>query len=172
MSFGKFLAAGKSFVNGRGMVAYRENKRAYLPKFGPAKNPFAPATEAELPKPPVESPVARVKQVAAPVWAKTQKMPAISATPKPLTVWTSRRNPISMWLYSQPAAQNVLPVVQSELSLDSVKVVHNDLSDAEVEVVPIKSRPAREAAKPVSAPAGGENSWSRLSAKFFGANAT
>jgi hypothetical protein len=32
--------------------------------------------------------------------------------------------------------------VQSELSLDSVKVVHNDLSDADVEVVPIKSRTA------------------------------
>jgi hypothetical protein len=30
--------------------------------------------------------------------------------------------------------------MQPELSLDSVKVVHNDLSDVDVEIVPIKSR--------------------------------
>jgi hypothetical protein len=53
--------------------------------------------------------------------------------------------------------------------LDSVKVVLNDLSDAEVEVVPIKSRPAREAA-PDFQSTDGKNSWSRLSAKLFGAN--
>ena len=39
-------------------------------------------------------------------------------------------------------AKRRVPAVQAELSLDSVKVVHNDLSDADVEVVPIKSRPA------------------------------
>jgi len=30
--------------------------------------------------------------------------------------------------------------------LEKVKVVHNDLTDADVEVVPMKSRPARESA--------------------------
>ena len=33
-----------------------------------------------------------------------------------------------------------------EFTLEKVKVVHNDLTDAEVEVVPMKSRPAREPA--------------------------
>jgi hypothetical protein len=30
--------------------------------------------------------------------------------------------------------------VQTELSLNAVKVLHNDLSDADVEIVPVKSR--------------------------------
>ena len=42
------------------------------------------------------------------------------------------------------AGRNVTPV-QVELSLEKVKVVHNDLTDADVEIVPMKSRPAREA---------------------------
>ena len=36
--------------------------------------------------------------------------------------------------------------MQAELSLEAVKVVHNDLTDADVEMVPMKSRPAREPA--------------------------
>ena len=46
--------------------------------------------------------------------------------------------------------------MQAELSLDTVKVVHNDLSDADVEVVPIKSRPA---ASEVSALSPAKKSW-------------
>jgi hypothetical protein len=38
--------------------------------------------------------------------------------------------------------------VQPDLSLDAVKVVHNDLSDADVEVVPVKSRSAAPASVP------------------------
>ena len=56
--------------------------------------------------------------------------------------------------------------MQSELSLDSVKVVHNDLSDAEVEVVPMKSRPGA----PVLQPA--VKTWEVLGERIFGTNAT
>jgi hypothetical protein len=38
--------------------------------------------------------------------------------------------------------------VQTELSLDAVKVLHNDLSDADVEVVPVKSRTLAPAESP------------------------
>jgi hypothetical protein len=55
--------------------------------------------------------------------------------------------------------------VQSELSLDSVKVVHNDLSDADVEVVPIKSRTADKTAVPVLPPP--EKSWEFLAERMF-----
>jgi hypothetical protein len=41
---------------------------------------------------------------------------------------------------------------QAELSLDSVKVVHNDLADADVEIVPVKSR-AETVAAPQLPPA-------------------
>ena len=42
MNLGKLLGAGKSFFGGKGVVAYRENKRIYLPKFNAEKNPFLP----------------------------------------------------------------------------------------------------------------------------------
>ena len=38
MNFGKLLAVGKGFLGGRGVVAYRADKRVYLPKFNSAKN--------------------------------------------------------------------------------------------------------------------------------------
>ncbi len=53
--------------------------------------------------------------------------------------------------------------VQVELSLEKVKVVHNDLTDADVEVVPMKSRPAREL--PASQPA--KKSWADLGERIM-----
>ena len=61
--------------------------------------------------------------------------------------------------------------MQAELSLDRVKVVHNDLTDADVEIVPIKSRTMPEPQAPILPPANQGDSWSRLSAKIFGAKA-
>ncbi|MEI9963027.1 MAG: hypothetical protein WDM76_18515 [Limisphaerales bacterium] len=62
--------------------------------------------------------------------------------PKSLATWTSKLNPASLWRSAEPAAGQ--RPVQTELSLEKVKVVHNDLTDADVEVVPMKSRPARQ----------------------------
>jgi hypothetical protein len=134
MNLGKLLASGKSFVNGGGAVAYREVKQVYLPKFVSPKNPFT------NPKTPVENAVASVEKKAAVVLAKTQKLPPLPAPKLATPSWTSKLNPVSFWRASQPSVSSVQPVVQSELSLDSVKVVHNDLSDVDVEIVPIKSR--------------------------------
>lgn len=53
---------------------------------------------------------------------------------------------------------------QTELSLDAVKVVHNDLSDVDVEVVPIKSR--------ASAPEQPRKSWEFVGERLFGVEAT
>jgi hypothetical protein len=159
MSLGKLLGAGKSFVNGGKAAAYRADKRACLPKFISPKNPFAPVAQADLPPP---SP----KKIATPVLAKTQKMPAISATPKSLASWTSKLNPLTMLRGSPMEAKDSQLPVQAELSLEKVKVVHNDLTDAEVEVVPIKSRPAAPVV-PSS-----EKSWEVLGERFFGTNPT
>jgi hypothetical protein len=64
------------------------------------------------------------------------------------------------------ADKNVTPV-QVELSLEKVKVVHNDLTDADVEIVPMKSRPAREAMDlpPV------KKSWANLGERIMKATA-
>ncbi|HTV42449.1 MAG TPA: hypothetical protein VMF08_17920 [Candidatus Sulfotelmatobacter sp.] len=55
---------------------------------------------------------------------------------------------------------------QTELSLDTVRVVHNDLSDVDVEVVPIKSRAA---APELPAP---KKSWEFVGERLFGVEAT
>jgi hypothetical protein len=78
------------------------------------------------------------------------------------------------------------PAVQGELSLDRVKVMRNDLSDADLEVVPAKpsmaaavaamagkpttrrAEPALAAALPASKDASGEE-WQKVSLEMFGA---
>jgi hypothetical protein len=135
MNLGKLLVSGKSFVNGRGAVSYREVKQAYLPKFVSPKNPFVTPAKA-----PVENTVAPVEKKAAVVLAKTQKLPPLPAPKTAAPTWTSKLNPVSFWRASQPVVPSAQSVMQPELSLDSVKVVHNDLSDVDVEIVPIKSR--------------------------------
>lgn len=146
MNFGKLLGSGKSFINGRGGVAYRECKQAYLPKFSSEKNPFAPKAAA-----PAAAAVVEPKKAAAPgtvpltapVAAKTQKISTLSASKSVgATNWAEKLNPFRA---PKPVAPPMMPAMQPELSLDAVKVVHNDLSDADVEVVPMKSRSAAPA---------------------------
>ena len=148
MNLGKLLGAGKSFFGGKGSLAYRANKGIYLPKFNAAKNPFTPKAAA-----PVNVGGATAKQVVAPVLAKTQKI-FTPFTPKPVRAtagWTARLNPFRVSEIPVSVPQNA---VQVELSLEAVKVLQNDLSDADIEVVPVKSRTASvEVEKPVLSPA-------------------
>ena len=137
------MAAGKSLVSGRGVMAYRESKQAYLPKFGSPKNPFVTPAQVESPRAPLENQIAPMGKVSAPTLAKTQKMPAVSGTPQSLATWTTKLNPMTMLRGSQEEKTFSRPIVQAELSLDSVKVVHNDLTDADVEIIPMKSRPQK-----------------------------
>ena len=165
MNLAKLLVAGKSIINGREEILYRANKHVYLPKFGLAQNPFKSPDEAEPAEPEAKIIAAPINKAVTPVAAKTQKLPAWPPRPARATSWASKLNPISMWRGSAPAAQSAPCPVQSELSLDSVKVVHNDLSDADVEVVPIKSRTADKTALPVLPPP--EKSWEFLAERMF-----
>ena len=164
MNLGKLLVAGKSVINGCAEVSYRANRHVYLPKFGLVQNPFKSPPGTEPAKPEAVTMAAPIQKAVAPVAAKTQKIPP---WPRPTraTSWASKLNPISMWRGSAPAAPSAPCPVQSELSLDSVKVVHNDLSDADVEVVPIKSRTADKTAVPVLPPP--EKSWEYLAERMF-----
>ena len=141
MNLGKLLGAGKTFFGGKGNPAYRENKSFYLPKFNADKNPFAPK--------PTGAP--EVKKTAAPVFAKTQKIPVFTspqihpAGPTRAVSWKDKLNPFRAPVPSTPT----LNAVQVELSLESVKVVHNDLADADIEVVPVKSRTVAPPAAPM-----------------------
>ena len=151
MKLGKLLAAGKSIIGGRMEIAYCVDKHIYLPKFGPAKNPFTSPAEVKPVRVATEAAVELTKKkIELLAAAKTQKLPALSDTPSSAVSWVGKLNPVSLWRgSSEPDAQ---PSVQAELSLDGVKVVHNDLSDVDVEVVPVKSRTAQEMPVPVLAP--------------------
>ncbi len=140
------LAAGKSFISGGAGLAYRQNKRVYVPKFNSDKNPFAP----KAPEQNVTAP-APVKKVATPIVAKSQKMPVLAPAPLRATNWAEKLNPFRS---APPVAATPMPTVQPELiSLNDVKVIHNDLSDADVEVVPAKSRGASLPEVPMLPPA-------------------
>jgi hypothetical protein len=71
----------------------------------------------------------------------------VFTAPKPARSagWTERFNPFRG---PEPVAPALVKPVQTELSLQAVKVLHNDLSDADVEVVPVKSRTLAPAAAP------------------------
>jgi hypothetical protein len=172
MNLGKLLGAGKSFISGNNGTAYRADKRAYLPQFVSPKNPFAnPATlptPTELPKPTAQTSVAAIKK-STPPWIKTQKIPviaALSATAR-ATTWVSKLNPVSMFRAAPTLADENVTPVQVELSLEKVKVVHNDLTDADVEIVPMKSRPARA---PADLPPA-KKSWEVLGERIMKATA-
>jgi hypothetical protein len=130
MNLGKLLGAGKSFFGGHGSISYRAKKNIYLPKFNAGKNPFAPKAEASA-----EPIVDEVKKISA---------PSAPMVPRPTRAanWAGKLNPFrAPQLVESPVA-----VEQVEFSLDAVKVLHNDLSDADVEIVPVKSRTITPAA--------------------------
>jgi len=134
MNLGKLLGAGKTFFGGGGNIAYREDKKFHLPKFNTDRNPFAPKAVAVAPEP---------NKVSLPAAAQTQKIPVLAAPvpkaagPTRATSWKDKLNPFRAPEPTRLAPQNA---TQVELSLDAVKVVHNDLADADIEVVPVKSR--------------------------------
>ncbi len=160
MNLGKLLGAGKSFFGGGGKVAYRTDKSFYLPKFNAEKNPFAPKPVESSPAPAPE-----VKKVAAALLAKTQKIPVFApqqpkpASPAPAraTNWADKLNPFRA---PQPTRLAPQSATQVELSLEAVKVVHNDLADADIEVVPVKSRTAATPEPAMLQPA--RSSWEFL----------
>jgi hypothetical protein len=165
MNLGKLLVAGKSIINGRAKISYRANRRVYLPQFGPAQNPFKSPPGTEPARPEAETIAAPIQKVVTPAAVKTQELPALAPKPAHATSWTAKLNPISILRGPAPAAENIQSPVQSELSLDSVKVVHNDLSDADVEVVPIKSRMAGDANVPDLPPP--SQPWEFLAERMF-----
>ena len=142
MNFATLLGMGKSVLNGRGSSAYRETKRGFVPKFTSDKNPFAPKVVVESAAP--AEPVATTPAIA-PV-AETKIAPR--SRPMRMTKWAVKLNP-----FREPEPMMQLRrAEQSELSLDTIKVLQNDLSEADIERVPAKSRTNRPT--PVSSTAG------------------
>jgi hypothetical protein len=181
MSLLRLLTAGKSLVDLKNSTSrYRMQHTARLPKFGSPKNPFvarsetpsvqaAPgaAAQGRLPEhemTPAEVAAAQLKQTRRlPILAPARAGGIISRPGLVARVLNragqlaQRLNPLSRWLNRKSSARPAFPglgrpAVQGELSLDRIKVVRNDLNDADVEIVPAKPV-AKTKAEP-AAPAG------------------
>jgi hypothetical protein len=175
----RLLSAGKSWVGMKetpGLyVMRREN---LLPKFAPGRNPFAASDGNSKPVPVADEskvPAATVEQTAAaqPVeFKKNQRLPALTDANRPRrmllalrwianalgAIWHHARkiNPLRWWAGRRRAAKSGIPKfqklpIQGELSLDRVKVVRNDLSDADLDVVTVRAAKAPVASQPEAA---------------------
>ena len=170
MSLLKFLSAGKSLDGLKDCTArYRMRHPGSMPKFGSGKNPFQAKSErlqAAASRPAescqqVDSPTAPAVNPAEP---KETASVAPAVTPAP-TVSAGKHKPsrslLSGILVSirsvlrkpwskaprPPRRPVARPPVQAELSLDCVKVLRNDLSDADLEVVAARAESIQAAAK-------------------------
>lgn len=84
----------------------------------------------------------------------------------PLGRWTLRVNPF------KTAPKPARAGVQGELSLEKVKVVRNDLSDSDLELVALKEGGKGKAGRPGATPFGGvaeakAGFWARLMTRLF-----
>jgi len=184
MSLGKLLTTGKSLVGLSHANSRYQLQKGALPKFESVKNPFAPKTQAEpaerepqLPKLSAdEVPAASSKETPrlsalgalivdreASVTASRNSQPAETPTvAAPVDSWLKKINPMVWFGNRKPAeAKPAIPrfnkpqaPLQGELSLDNIKVMRNDLSEADVEVVPMKSRAPKMVAMPTPSQGG------------------
>ena len=166
MKQAKLLGVGTSFFGGGKTASYRLNQRGSLPKFNEGRNPFAPKAPEVAPEPPPAKIVVPAAVPAPKAPAAYAFKPATKPVGKPMVPptakvarpgWTTRLNP-----FRAPESMPSSPpcAMQPELSLDGVKVVHNDLADADVEVVPVKARAAGPVPAPLLPPA--RQAWEYL----------
>ena len=191
MNLGRLLAAGRSLVGARnGPGRYRVNNQITLPKFISPHNPFT--TPAESATPSLGAPEPGIRVEAGPGARIKSRLglarARLSGLAKLVTHWFQKGiqglNPLSRsskWpslCDSRHCARPELTKkpLQPELSLDTVRVVHNDLSDADFEIVPNKTSVTGVSGKQASvrserlAPVG--KTWNRLTAKIFGVGQT
>ena len=171
MSLLRLLSAGKSLVGLKDCTArYRMGHPGAMPKFGSGKNPFQTKPQLQLPaKAPQKAPSAAADNPpqTVPVRVEEKKScpavvaPVVKIQPRPPrqngsrvgSVLQAALHPLKSLLRrprsksaKQPKTQSMRTPVQAELSLDCVKVLRNDLSDADLEVVSAKT-PASVPAK-------------------------
>jgi len=147
MSLVRLLTAGKSLVGIQDLKSrYRSVDPRAMPKFGSEKKVTTDIARESEAKPSVaksvietstanveQTPVARARKVRGSGWVSqwgSKLGSLVSQKPKPARSAIPRLNGVP---------------VQGELSLENIKVVRNDLSDADLEVVTRKMAPAKKA---------------------------
>jgi hypothetical protein len=157
--------------------------------FESSANEPAPApAPREIPRP---APVKEIKSlpkrpanaVTASAPAKVEAKPTPSPSPAPLlhkkqgparwTTWVEKFNPLSL-LPHRTEGNRGRPTrkhIQAELTLEKVRVVRNDLSETDLEIVPGRLMGMPSSASPILPhPANaGSGAWGRLTSKLLGA---
>jgi len=170
MSLLRLLSTGRSWVSDSTDNAnrYQMGNPGLLPKFGsraqtrPAKERGQPE-RAVAPQPaPAVQPVAPAIE---PVNNSQPENPAQKAKAPSKGIYRSWLERIKSRVYVKPQRASAPRVpkapVQTELSLDKVQVVRNDLSDTDLEIVPARRDASRIASTRVSKPVSAEVEASR-----------
>jgi hypothetical protein len=146
MSLVRLLTAGKSLVGIQDSKSrYRSVDPRALPKFGSEKKLNTDIARESEAKPSVATSNVDSSK------GSVEKMPAATARKVRGSGWVSQWGSKLSSLVSQKPkpARSAVPrfngvPIQGELSLDNIKVVRNDLSDADLEVVTRKMAPPNE----------------------------
>lgn len=105
----------------------------------------------------------------------TEKKPA-TQNAFPRGRWTLQANPFgTMRRVPASPVQSAPSTVQGELSLDKVRPVRNDLSDTDLELIPVTRAQENVFAAPgpaVQVPGKKVSFWARLKARFRGGKVT
>jgi hypothetical protein len=184
MSLLRLLAAGKSLVGMKESgTRYHLTSQRLLPQFGTGKNPFSNPHRMETEPTEGHKPENGAGN-AAPLRNQEDSTPRQEANIQQCDALPPRRQAafLGRWktklvgLFAKrprntaPAAvspRSIRHPVQSELALDRIRVVRNDLSDADVEVVSAKM--ARAASKPAAKEADRTNkAFERATARVVG----
>ena len=183
MSLKNFLAVGQSFSSGgAGKSPYEMRKENLLPRFGQRRRATEPASEASQPQqadwldetPRAQETATMNEGTTAPAPCPA---PAASATPAapaaagPITPGAAPERK-GLWYYltfgflRRKTRRNPL-LIQSELMLENVRVVRNDLADSDLELVVVKKKKKR--VEPIFNPSltNPEGNWNALTARLF-----
>jgi hypothetical protein len=164
------------------------------PPAAPARQETGALFESEAkPQPATLAPVkpakpAPARTAAVTLVAAVETKPAGSVRVEPATLaksssiwgWVKQLSPLSLLARRGPGATKSTRSwpshrpVQAELSLDKVKVVRNDLTDTDLEIVPARLMGLPSGASPVLSQSGKSEpaAWDRLASRFFGAEKT
>lgn len=162
MSLGRLLTSGKSLVGLQNHECrYEMRPKNLLPKFGSDKNPFLTKPKPQPVRVETVSKLPTVPRTLKPPEPEVEKpmeakpLPAIKAVKSEASDSPKANVKTNMLIHLSRGLKKLNPLnwrraraeiksagakapVQTELSLDKIKVLRNDLTEADVEVVPVK----------------------------------
>jgi hypothetical protein len=124
------------FSHSSSFAAAKEDRAVASAKAGASKPPVASAPKQELftqsaQQPPAHAPARDFTR------APAQAPKPVAHFPSPPGLWDRLSGPVRRWVANRKASPFQGPTVQTELALDKVLVVRNDLSEDDLEVVAV-----------------------------------